>query len=185
MAEMGKQPYMIGAQIMSTQSLLRDLGLGDLQHELATTRRVLERVPEGHFSWKPHEKSMSVGRLANHIVEIVSWQTTILRTDELDIATMPPRSQAPTSRNELLRAFDAGVTSVNDALEVVDEKDFGKPWTLRRGVNPIFTQPRFIVFRSMGVSHMINHRAQLCVYFRLLNVPVPQIYGPTADDPEL
>jgi uncharacterized damage-inducible protein DinB len=167
----------------SARPSLTQVALGDLEQELATTRRVLERIPEAHLSWKPHEKSMSLGALASHTANLLHWQTTILRQDEFDLASAPPPSPAaPASRDEILRAFDENASAVKDALGEADEAGLGRAWTLRRGAQVLLSRPRAAVLRSMGISHMIHHRAQLCVYLRLLNVPVPSVYGPSADE---
>jgi uncharacterized damage-inducible protein DinB len=168
----------------STAATLKQDALGDLEHELATTRRVLERLPEEHFSWKPHEKSMSLGRLASHVVNLVHWQTMTLQSEELDLGgTPPPTSDGPASRAALLSTFDANVAELNEALAQAGEPDLRHVWTLRMGEKVLLRMPRLAVLRTMCLSHMINHRGQLCVYLRLLGVPVPAIYGPSADEP--
>jgi uncharacterized damage-inducible protein DinB len=169
--------------ISSTSPSLKQLVLGDLDHELATTRRVLERVPEGHFPWKPHERSMSLGQLASHTANLLHWQAVILRQEEFDLATAtPPSKEGLTSRDELLRTFDELAAEVKDALGSADEAALTRAWILRRGDQVLLSQPRAAILRSMGLSHMIHHRGQLCLYLRLLNVPVPSVYGPSADE---
>ena len=156
--------------------------LADLQHEIATTR-LLERVPDEHLDWKPHPKSVSLGGLAVHLVNLPHWSTMILQQDELDVAAPgPPRSEGPSGRDEVLRAFDDNAARLQSALESADAGALGEEWTLRRGDHVIFRQPRAAVLRGMGISHMIHHRGQLSVYLRLLDVPVPPIYGPSADE---
>jgi uncharacterized damage-inducible protein DinB len=162
---------------------LKQLVFGDLEHELATTRRVLGRVPEEHFSWKPHERSMSLGQLALHTANLLHWQAVILQQDEFDLATAAaPSKEGPASRDELLHTFDELAAIVQEALGRADEMALGRVWTLRRGDQVLLSQPRAAVLRGMGVSHMIHHRGQLCLYLRLLNVPVPSVYGPSADE---
>jgi uncharacterized damage-inducible protein DinB len=162
---------------------LKQLVLGDLDHELATTLRVLERVPEGHFPWKPHERSMSLGQLASHTANLLHWQAVILRQEEFDLATAaPPSKEGPASRDELLRKFDELATEVMEALGRADESALMRAWLLRRGDQVLLIQPRAAILRSMGLSHMIHHRGQLCLYLRLLDVPVPSVYGPSADE---
>ncbi|HEV2129829.1 MAG TPA: DinB family protein [Longimicrobiaceae bacterium] len=161
----------------------RQLAFGDLEHELASTRRVLERVPEEHFSWKPHEKSWSLGQLSLHLANLLFWQITVLRQDEFDLATTPPSAAAgPANGEELLRTWDDNVAALQQALASTDDTAFGQPWTLRRGAQVIMRQPRGAVLRGVGISHLIHHRGQLTVYLRLLNVPVPGLYGPSADE---
>ena len=160
----------------------RSLAFGDLDEELAATRRVLERVPEEHLAWKPHEKSFSLGELATHIANLTRWQGSILRQDEFDFALAPPMLRAVGSREELLRMFDEGVTDYRTALGEADDAGMEQPWTLRHGQHVIFSRPRAVVLRSFGLSHMAHHRGQLTVYLRLLGIPVPSVYGPTADE---
>jgi uncharacterized damage-inducible protein DinB len=163
---------------------LKQDALGDFEHELATTRRVLERLPEDQFGWKPHEKSMSLGRLATHVSTLLRWQSSIFESEEFDIGgdTPPPPLAEPASRAELLRTFDGNVAAAREALDRADEATLRGPWSLRQGEKVLFTMPRVAVIRTMVLNHMINHRAQLCVYLRLLNIPVPAIYGPSADE---
>jgi uncharacterized damage-inducible protein DinB len=164
----------------STPSL-KQLALGDLDHELETTRRVLERVPEQHLGWKPHAKSFSLAQLATHLTQIPHWITITVTQDELDAAAAP-RIQPPATHAEIMRRFDDNVAEARQALQNADESTFGDSWTLRAGAHVILSMPRLAVLRSFCLSHMIHHRGQLSVYLRLLDVPVPSIYGPTADE---
>ena len=161
---------------------LKQLALGDLNHELATTRRVLERVPDEHLGWKPHEKSFSLGDLATHVAQIAYWITVTVTQDELDAANAP-RTQSPASSEELLRRFDEYAAEAREAVQNADESTFGNTWTLRAGDHVILQMPRLAVLRSFCISHMIHHRGQLSVYLRLNDVPLPSIYGPSADTP--
>ena len=160
---------------------LKQLALGDLGHELETTRRVLERVPEQHLAWKPHAKSFSLGQLATHLTQIPFWITTTIQQDELDAAAAP-RIEPPATVAEIMRRFDENAAEARAAVRNADESTFGAPWTLRAGDHVILSMPRLAVLRSFCLSHMIHHRGQLSVYLRLLDVPVPSIYGPTADE---
>lgn len=160
---------------------LKQLALGDLSQELATTRRVLERVPDEHFSWKPHAKSFTLGALAAHVAQLTEWQRTVLVTEELDLATLP-QNALPENRDAVLRVFDEGAAALQEAMEAVEDGALSVPWTLRRGEHVILTLPRLAVLRTVGISHMVHHRAQLSVYLRLLDVPVPAMYGPSADE---
>ena len=161
---------------------MREMVLGDLQHEIDTTRRMLERVPEEHFSWKPHEKSWSLGALALHLANLLYWQTTMLQHDEFDLAAAPGPSSPPESQKELLQRFDTNASVLKGALNETDEAALGRTWTLRRGDDVLFSRPKAAVLRTIGISHMIHHRGQLSVYLRMLDVPVPSSYGPTADE---
>ncbi|HEY0026181.1 MAG TPA: DinB family protein [Longimicrobium sp.] len=160
---------------------LKQLALGDVDHELETTRRVLERVPEQHLDWKPHAKSFSLGQLATHLTQMPFWITTTIRQNELDVAGSP-RTEPLATHADLMRRFDDNAAEARQALQNADESTFGAPWTLRAGDHVILSMPRLAVLRSFCLSHMIHHRGQLSVYLRLLDVPVPSIYGPTADE---
>jgi len=159
--------------------------LPELAMEAATTRKFLERLPEDKLEFKPHEKSMALGRLAGHIAEMMGWGTTTLQTDQLDFAPAggPPfQPLVATSREQLLGEFDKGVASFRETLPKTSDQDFMKPWTLLSGGTVFFTMPRLTVIRSMVLNHIIHHRAQLGVYYRMNNVPVPSSYGPSADE---
>ncbi len=159
--------------------------LPEFDHEMANTRKTLERVPDDKFDWKPHEKSMTLGGLATHLSNIPGWTAMTFAGDELDIA--PPgqpeyREDPKQSREEVLAAFDQNVASARAALEAATDENWQGKWTLLNRGNPIFTLPRAAVIRGFVLSHSIHHRAQLGVYLRLLDVPVPSIYGPSADE---
>src|SRR5262249_18761498 len=143
----------------------------------------LERLPEEQFAWKPHDKSMSLGRLATHVVHLVEWQTMTLQTAELDLGGTAPARDVAASREALLRTFDDNVAALKEALGRAAEAAPRQVWPLRLGDRVLLSMPRLSVLRTMCLSHMINHRGQLCVYLRLLDVPVPSIYGPSADEP--
>ena len=159
--------------------------LGEFDHEMANTRKTIERVPEDKFAWKPHEKSMTLSRLASHLAEIPSWTVNALEKDSLDLAppgAPPYQSPNPRSRKEILDLFDKNVAAARAALGGVSDDNLMKPWSLLMTGRTIFTLPRVAVFRSFVMSHTIHHRAQLGVYLRLNNIPVPAIYGPSADE---
>jgi len=160
--------------------------LPEFENEMKTTRKVLERVPEEKMGWKPHEKSMTLGRLAGHVAELVGWGAYTLENDDLDLAPggVPAfKSLDSRSRQEVLDVFDANVLKTRAALEQAnDDAAFGKSWTLQMGDRVIFTLPRGAVLRTMFFSHVVHHRGQLSVYLRLNDVPVPSIYGPSADE---
>jgi uncharacterized damage-inducible protein DinB len=157
-------------------------GLDDIEHELASTRRVLGRVPDDRKSWRPHDKSKTVIELATHIAEIPWLGATILRTEELDAATRP-RLELPDTTQEVLDRFDGNVNLLRNALGEVNDGRLDADWTLRAGDQVFIRTSRRELLRRMLVSHMIHHRAQLGVYLRLLDVPVPGVYGPSADEP--
>ena len=156
--------------------------LPELDYEMANTRKTLERIPEDKLSWKPDPKSMSLGQLASHIVEMTGWGTMTLQTDSLN---MDPGTHTPlvlTSRAQALQEFDKNSAGLRAALGAASDEDMMKMWTLSISGNPLFSMPRVGVIRSMIMNHIIHHRAQLTVYYRLNGVPVPALYGPSADE---
>ncbi|MFC4619374.1 DinB family protein [Camelliibacillus cellulosilyticus] len=160
----------------------KQLIVGDVTQELASTRRILERLPEEHMAWKPHEKSMTLGGLATHLINLLNWQVTIFQYPELDLSTVPLRREALERRADLLEEFDANVDKLEKLIAECDESAMGEEWTLRHGDHIILRTPRAMALRTFGLSHMIHHRAQLGVYLRLLDISVPAIYGPSADE---
>jgi uncharacterized damage-inducible protein DinB len=159
--------------------------LPEFDHEMANTRKTLERVPGDRFDWKPHEKSMSMGDLATHIANLPSWAATTIDDDSFDVA--PPGEPPFTlpqagSVKEILDQFDKNVASARAAIAGATDERFFKTWSLLSGGNNIFTLPKAAVLRSFVMNHIIHHRAQLGVYLRLNDVPVPSIYGPSADE---
>ena len=159
--------------------------LPEFDHEMANTRKTLERVPDDKFAWKPHEKSMTLGGLATHLANIPSWTKNTFEGNELDVAPpgQPPyRVEGAKSTAALLEAFDKNVASARAALEKATDENWQGKWSLLMGGKTIFTLPRTAVIRGFIMSHSIHHRAQLGVYLRLLDVPVPSIYGPSADE---
>lgn len=159
--------------------------LPQLDHEMALTRKVLERIPEDRLGWAPHPKSFTMLALAAHLATIPSWGPAIITTESLDIAPVggePFRPPVLNSRPEVLAAFDEFVPKMRAALAGASDETMLKPWSLLSGGKEIFTMPRVGVIRGFIISHMIHHRAQLTVYLRLCDVPVPAIYGPSADE---
>jgi len=150
--------------------------------ELAATRRILERLPEEHMTWRPHEKSMTLSGLATHLTNLLNWQIAILLYPEFDLSTVAFRRDPLERREDVLEEFDANVVKLEKLLAECDEQTLSEEWTLRNGDLIILRQPRAIAFRTFGLSHMIHHRAQLGVYLRLLDLPVPGFYGPSADE---
>jgi uncharacterized damage-inducible protein DinB len=156
--------------------------IGDVLPELANTRRILERVPDEHLAWKPHDKSFSLGHLATHIVNIGYWMTAILSRPEYDLASGPSHREPLSSRSAMLEELDRHTRELEGLLAAVDEQALNEEWTVRAGDRVIRKGPRAVMLRGFGLSHLIHHRGQLSVYLRLLNVPVPGLYGPSADD---
>lgn len=159
-----------------------DALLPEFDHEMTTTRKVLERVPEDKFDWKPHTKSFSLGALAAHVAALPTWGAETLNKSEIDVAGVQPPA-APPSKTALLAAFDANVAATRAALAGKTDAELVAMWTLKRGGKTLFSMPKTAVLRSFVLSHLIHHRGQLSVYLRLLDVPVPSIYGPSADEP--
>ena len=159
--------------------------LGEFDQEMANTRKTLERVPDDKWGWKPHEKSGTLGWLAGHVATLPGWAAMTLRTEEFDYAPVGGRSfQPPKTGNqkEALAEFDKAAAESRAALASVSDQEMMTNWTLLAGGKTIFTMPRVAVIRGVVMNHLIHHRAQLGVYFRLLNVPVPGLYGPSADE---
>lgn len=162
---------------------IKDALLPEFDHEMAVTRRVLERVPMADAQWKPHEKSMSLGTLASHLVDIPRWTPTILEKAGYDMAAGAGVHHAQySSADALLTAFDAHVKQARDTIATRSDAEMLAPWTLSAGEHVVFTQPRVGALRAFLFSHSIHHRGQLSVYLRLRDVPVPSIYGPSADE---
>jgi uncharacterized damage-inducible protein DinB len=156
--------------------------LPEFDHEMANTRRTLERIPEDKLGFVPDPKSMPLGRLAGHITEMVNWGAVTMQTDSLNISPADFTPLVATSREQLLGEFDKNVAAARKELESASDADYMKPWTLSFQGNVMFTMPKVGVIRSMVMNHIIHHRAQLTVYYRMTGVPVPALYGPSADE---
>jgi uncharacterized damage-inducible protein DinB len=154
----------------------------EFDHEAQTTRRHLERLPGGKLDWRPHEKSFTACGLASHIVECVSWADSIFNMDELDIDPATYRPFQAASVADLLETFDEKVAAGKQVLAGVADADLMQPWRLKLMGRLMFEKPRAAVFRDFTLSHLVHHRGQFSVYLRLLDVPVPATYGPTADE---
>lgn len=162
---------------------IKDALLPEYDHEMGTTRRLLERTPEAEFAWKPHEKSMTLGQLAGHIANIPHWVHAVLDHESFDVTTVEDtRPRSPESLAALLAEFDKKVADARAGLAATGDPQMLAFWTFRQGDQEIFTMPRVAALRSFIMNHLIHHRGQLSVYLRLKNVPLPSIYGPTADD---
>ena len=159
-----------------------DVFLAELDQEAATTRRVLERVPDDKLGWKPHPKSMSLGQLALHIASTPGGLAPLLLNDSLDIGSMRLEQPAATSADELLPTLEEGIRTAKDVFNGVEDKQAMSPWRLMKGSQELLAAPRIIAARSFMLYHWVHHRGQLSVYLRLLDVSVPSIYGPSADD---
>jgi len=162
--------------------------LPEFDQEMANTRKALERVPDEKLDWKPHEKSMSMGGLATHLANLPIWTVFTINQDSLDLE--PPgggssRVEEKRSRREILEDFDKNVTAARDAVAGASDEELLKPWSLLKGGVTLMTLPKIVVLRSFVMNHVIHHRGQFTVYLRLNDVPVPSIYGPSADEGEM
>jgi len=159
--------------------------LQEFDHEMATTRKTLERLPEDKFDWAPHERSMKLVQLASHLAEMPGWGTVGLKQDSLDLAPVGGPAFEPfraKSRAEVLERFDKNVAAARAAIADTDDPEYMKPWSLLRSGQTLMTMPKIAVVRSFVINHIIHHRGQMTVYLRLNNVAVPSIYGPSADE---
>ncbi|MGC4102520.1 DinB family protein [Ferruginibacter sp.] len=156
--------------------------IAELQHEAALTKKMLERVPFDKKDWKPHERSTTVGRLATHIAEITIWISRIMNADEFNFATAPFKAYTASSTEELLEIFETNLqTAIND-LEKATDAEYDRIWTVKAGDKVMMELPKKVAVKSWTLNHFIHHRGQLSVYLRLLDVPVPGMYGPSADE---
>ena len=159
------------------------LTFGDVERELAVTRRVLAALPDAHLGWKPHPKSMSLGQLAIHVAYLPDWARGALASDVLDFATAPRPPKSVADVRELLEHFDRNAAAFRAAIAAFDPAKYRDLWTLRNGDQVFVSKPRPIVYRVWSMNHLIHHRGQLCLYLRPLDVKVPTVYFNTADEP--
>lgn len=157
----------------------------EMQHESVATRKMLERLPADKLGWKPHEKSMSLGQLAGHIVEMIGWTTPTITQSELDFATFDYKPKVYAEAAELVADLDQNITESVEILNSASNETLGENWTMRNGEQVFFTMPRAVVIRSFALNHIVHHRGQLSVYMRLLDIPVPPVYGPSADEGQM
>jgi uncharacterized damage-inducible protein DinB len=159
--------------------------LPEFEQEMAKTRNTLERVPDEKFSWKPHEKSFSFMEMANHIARMAGWGAATLNTESMELdpekgGVVPP--EAAETAEGVLAVFDEGVAAFRSALEKATDEELMKPWALLMSGETLFEMPRIAVIRGMILNHIIHHRGQLTVYLRLNDLPIPALYGPSADE---
>lgn len=160
---------------------ISELLFGDFEYEVAATRRALECFPDAHADWRPHAKSRTIAELASHLAALGGRGADVINDVERDLAGRQPPAVLRTAR-ELVATFDAGIARSREALKTLDEGTLAGTWTLRAGPRVLIQGPRRVVLRTVFLSHMAHHRAQLGVDYRLLDVRVPGVYGPTADD---
>jgi uncharacterized damage-inducible protein DinB len=160
----------------------RDSLLPEFDQETAATRRVLERVPDAALGWRPHAKSFNMGELATHLSRLPHWGTLILKQNSYDLATSGVRAQALPSVAAILEQFDTNVREVRTTLVEMTDGQLLQPWTLRRGDRVVMSVPKISAVRGFVVRHLVHHRGQMTVYLRMNDVPLPPLYGPTADE---
>jgi uncharacterized damage-inducible protein DinB len=161
---------------------IKEALLAELKHESSSTRRILERVPGDKFAWKPHEKSYTLGRLATHIAQIPGWIMRIINHEQFDFAVNQYKPITAESNEQLMKIFEDTLAENIATLETASDDLLNNSWTFRRGEQIFFTLPRKVALRNMAFNHLVHHRGQLSVYLRLLNIPVPGMYGPSADE---
>jgi uncharacterized damage-inducible protein DinB len=157
----------------------------EFEHEMPLTRTTLARTPANRAAWRPHPKSMSFGELAMHVADAPGWMATALNTTQFDFAPLgaPPHQPTPfTTTEAVLALFDQNVAKARAALAAAQDDQLSVPWSLLAGGKVLFTMPRLAVLRDFGFNHIVHHRAQLGLYLRLNDLPVPSVYGPTADE---
>jgi uncharacterized damage-inducible protein DinB len=160
---------------------IKDLLLAEYDHEVATTRRLLDRLDDAQLAWRPHDRSMSLGGLGTHLATIPGWSAALLNQSSFDLEESPRNSPEFPSRAAILDAFDRSTRQAREWMHKTDG-EYQAAWTLKQGDHVLFSMPRVTAFRSFVVNHMIHHRGQLSVYLRLTGALVPAIYGPSADE---
>jgi uncharacterized damage-inducible protein DinB len=174
--------FSVVPQLMAEARMaIREMLLPEFDEEMRNTRKLLERVPEQKLDYKPHEKSMTLGRLASHVAELPGWAKHTMELEGLDLAA-GQQAYLASSREDLLARFDKNVAEARELLVRVTDEQLEKTWTLKFGGNTIFSMPRYMVLRTSAINHLIHHRAQLGVYLRLNEVEIPGMYGPSADE---
>jgi uncharacterized damage-inducible protein DinB len=162
---------------------LIDALLPEFDREMGLTRRVLDRVPDAQFAWRPHPTSVTVGRLAEHLAELPQWALMTMTQSSIDMATPRPADyQPPANRVAVLTMMDTNVALARAALAGKTDGEFAAPWKLLAGGKEVFTMPKAAVMRNFVLNHMVHHRGQMTVYLRMLGVPIPSIYGPSGDE---
>lgn len=162
---------------------IKDAFIAELKNEASMTRKMLERVPVDKMDWKPHDKSMSLGRLATHIAETLKWISNIRHIDDFDFTKdFNFKQHVAVSQEELLQLFQTNLDNAINDLSAMSDDDFNTIWTVRRGEQIMMQMPKKVAIRGWGFSHQMHHRGQLSVFLRLLDVPVPGMYGPSADE---
>ena len=162
---------------------LKDAFIAEMKHESVMTKKILERAPMDKKDWKPHDKSMTLGRLATHVAEIPHWTSDIIHIDEFDFLQHYKPGPAPSTQEEVMKIFQEKLDGAIADLETMKDEDFKKMWVVKRGEQVFYNLPKAVAIRGWSFSHLFHHRGQLSVYLRLLDVPIPGMYGPSADEP--
>ena len=162
--------------------MIKQAMINEIKHEGAQTKKLLERVPFDKFDWSPHEKSMKLGKLAVHVAEIPRWSSQILSAPEFDFTKAGYKQAEVYSTEELVQLSENNIQKALDDFNAAKDEDLMASWTFRRGEHVIFTLPRAAAIRTLAMNHLLHHRGQLSVYLRLLNIPIPGMYGPSADE---
>jgi uncharacterized damage-inducible protein DinB len=160
---------------------LKDALLAEYDHEMAATRKLLERIPDDKLTWKPHDKSRSFGTLGQHIANLPNWGVLVLDRFSVDLLDVPTAPAEPQSRSLILSAFDEARAKTRKLLDKTDA-ELAAMWSLKREGQELFSLPKSAAFRTFVISHIVHHRGQLSVYLRLNDIPVPALYGPSADE---
>lgn len=162
---------------------IKDAFIAELKHEASLTKKMLERVPWDKRDWKPHEKSMTIGRLSTHLTETLKWISNIRHIDDFDfMRDFSFKFHTAETKDQLMQAFHENLENALSDLAAMTDEDFNKIWIVRRGEQVMFNTPKKVAVRGWGFSHQVHHRGQLSVFLRLLDVPVPGMYGPSADE---
>lgn len=164
---------------------IRDLLLAELEQEVQANRELLDRLPDGRWDWKPHDRSMNLSRLATHVAEIPAWSKQILAADELDFMSPEMQSWTPRemqSKDEILAELESAAQTCRGDLAATPDEAFERDWVMKMGAQEVMRDKKYMVFRRQVLNHMVHHRAQLGVFLRLLDVPLPMTYGPSADE---
>jgi uncharacterized damage-inducible protein DinB len=156
--------------------------LPEFDREMGLTRRLLERVPDGQFAWKPHERSTTLGRLAEHLAQLPEWATITIARDGIEMGPPPPDHKPPATRAAVLELFDLNVAKARATLQGRSDGELMAPWTLKAQGKEVFTMPKASVLRTFVLNHLVHHRGQLTVYLRMQNAAIPSIYGPSGDE---
>ena len=166
-----------------TRMPIIDFLLPEFDREMGLTRRALERLPDGKFDWKPHPTSFSLGQLAEHLTDMPQWTSMTMTQSALETSLQRPEGYVrPSTRAAVLTQFDRLLKEARNSLAGKTDGELNAPWTLKAGGKEVFTMPKIAVMRNFVLNHMIHHRGQLVVYLRMLEVPVPSIYGPSGDE---